>query len=219
MVSLLTSHLPAARPESETPLAIKPPPGRLAVVADGNFPDPDDISTTAVIFGILSGAGLQYRLVHLSHSCDLDPFSNPTSRQVISKVDELRRQEKLHELCGKGIQIFGPFENLTNYYNCRTERDAAVDDLRKAIDASSAEDPLWIVEAGEPDIIGYALKATIGSKRSHVHVISHHPANDNSGDVFTWQEILDFGITEHQDRRPEQGPANDAGSVGLGAES
>jgi hypothetical protein len=28
--------------------------------------------------------------------------------------------------------------------------------------------------------------------------VSHHPANDNSGDFFEWSAILDFGITEHQ---------------------
>ncbi len=180
------------------PFRIDPPAGRLAIVIDGNSPDPDDIGATAVILGLLSGSELQNRLVHLSHSCDLDPFLNPASRQVISETAELRRQEKLHELCGEGIQRFGPFENLKDYYNCRTDRDKAVSDLCEAINASSVEDPLWIVEAGEPDIIGFALKAAKASRRAHVNVVSHHPANDNSGDVFTWQDILDLGVTEHQ---------------------
>ncbi|MDQ8188949.1 PKD domain-containing protein [Roseibacillus persicicus] len=181
---------------------IQPPAGRIAIVADGNSPDPDDIGATAVMLGLFKGAGLRDRLVHLSHSCDLDPFRNP-GRQVIDAANELRRQNKLHELCGEGIGFFGPFENLENYYNCRTSMVGeynvqAVNDLRNAINASSVEDPLWIIEAGEPDVIGYALQAAIPSRRQHVHVISHHPANDNSGDFFTWQQILDFGVTEHQ---------------------
>lgn len=182
---------------STSTVLVKAPAGRIAIVADGNSPDPDDIGATAVIFGILKGAGLQDRLVHLSHSCDLDPFKNP-GRQSIDVPNELRRQNKLHALCGEGVDFFGPFPNLTDYYNCRTEQTAAVNDLRDAINASSAIDPLWIVEAGEPDVIGYALQAANASKRQYVHVISHHPANDNSGDYFTWQQILDFGITEHQ---------------------
>jgi hypothetical protein len=181
---------------------IQPPPGRIAIVADGNSPDPDDIGATAVMLGIFKGAGLRDKLVHLSHSCDLDPFKNPGS-QVIDASNELRRQNKLHSLCGEGIGFFGPFENLANYYNCRTSvvgdyNEQAVNDLRDAINASSAEDPLWVIEAGEPDVIGYALQAATASKRQFVHVISHHPANDNSGDFFTWQQILDFGVIEHQ---------------------
>ncbi|MDC0291978.1 hypothetical protein OAK81_01660 [Verrucomicrobiales bacterium] len=177
--------------------AVKLPAGRLAIVADGNSPDPDDIGATAVIFGILKGAGLTDRLVHLSHSCDLDPIKNP-GNQVIDAVNETRRQHKLHQLCSEGISLFGPFLNLKKHFNCRAEKDAAVANLREAINASSANDPLWIIEAGEPDVIGYALAAAIASKRQYVHVVSHHPANDNSGDFFTWQQILEFGVTEHQ---------------------
>lgn len=135
--------------------------------------------------------------MHLSHSCDLDPFVNP-GKQVISKSDEQRRQEKLHELCEEGVRFFGPFPNLECTYNCRTQQNAAENDLRDAINASSSDDPLWIVEAGEPDLIGFALRVANPSKREFVHVVSHHPANDNSGDVFSWQEILEFGVTEHQ---------------------
>jgi len=176
---------------------ISPPIGRLALVIDGNSPDPDDIGATPTMLGLLSKAGLNDRLVHLSHSCDLDPFKNK-GKQRIDAPNELRRQKILHELSGKSLELFGPFNNLTTYYNCRTDQQGAVNDLRDAINASTAEDPLWIIEAGEPDVIGYALEASKPSSRQHVHVVSHHPANDDSGDYFTWQQILDFGVSEHQ---------------------
>ena len=152
----------------------------------------DSIGATAVIFGILKASGLNDRLVHLSHSCDL----KPTDR--IPVADELRRQRVLHRLCGEGVSQFGPFKNLADFFNCRTDQKAAIEDLRDAINESSASDPLWIIEAGEPDIIGYALEAAVAMKRRHVHVVSHHPANDNAGDFFSWQQILDFGVTQHQ---------------------
>lgn len=171
---------------------IQPPTGRLAIVADGNSPDPDDIGATAVMFGLLKASGLGDRLVHLSHSCDLQP----TSR--ISADDEMRRQKVLDQICRDGVSQFGPFKNLKTWFNCRTQQEAAVNDLREAINKSSKTDPLWIIEAGEPDIIGYALKAAKASKRQFVHVVSHHPANDNAGDYFTWQQILDYGVKEHQ---------------------
>ncbi|MBK1825466.1 DUF5060 domain-containing protein [Haloferula rosea] len=176
---------------------VRPPAGRIAYVADGNSPDPDDIGANAVVFGLLDGAGLQDRLVHFSHSCDLNPLATGGS-QSIDASNEQRRQNYLHQTAGEGIAHFGPFPNLTDYYNCRSEQSAAVNDLRDAINASSAGDPLWIIEAGEPDIIGYALDAATPSKRQFVHAISHHPANDNSGDFYTWAQILAFGVTEHQ---------------------
>lgn len=176
--------------------SINPPKGRLAVVIDGNSPDPDDIGATPVMLGLLNKTGLNDRLVHLSHSCDLDPTKNKGYQ--IGKADELRRQKKLHELSGKGIELFGPFNNLTDYYNCRVDQAGATADLVKAINASTQADPLWIIEAGEPDLIGYALEKSNATAHKNVHVVSHHPANDDSGDYFTWQQILDFGVTEHQ---------------------
>lgn len=194
--SLNHSAVPAkvtlAEHASRTPDSVRPPAGRLAIVADGNSPDPDDIGATAVIFGLLKATGVNDRLVHLSHSCDL----KPTER--ISAADELRRQRKLEQLCDEGIAQFGPFKNLADHFNCRTEQQAAVDDLRNAINRSTARDPLWVIEAGEPDMIGYALLAADASARKYVHVVSHHPANDNAGDFFAWKQILDFGVIEHQ---------------------
>ncbi|WP_395344417.1 hypothetical protein PN836_006530 [Ningiella sp. W23] len=176
--------------------AIKPPSGRLAIVIDGNSPDPDDIGATPVMMGLLKQSGLADRLVHLSHSCDLDPFRNK-GRQIDAE-NEARRQKVLHELSGRSVELFGPFNNLRNYYNCRVNQDAAISDLVDAINASSESDPLWIIEAGEPDLIGYALETANSERIQYVHVVSHHPANDDSGDYFTWQQILDFGVTEHQ---------------------
>mgnify|MGYP003675964845 CR=1 FL=1 len=172
--------------------SVRPPAGRLAIVADGNSPDPDDIGAIAVIFGLLQASRLNDRLVHLTHSCDL----KPTAR--ISAEDELRRQKVLTQICKDGVNRFGPFPKLAGTFNCRTDQRRAVDDLRDAINESTSSNPLWIIEAGEPDIIGFALKAADPPRRQHVHVVSHHPANDNAGDFFTWQQILDFGVTEHQ---------------------
>ncbi len=176
---------------------VKPPDGRIALVSDGNSPDPDDIGAKAVFFGILQASGYSDRLVHLSHSCDLDPFLSSGS-QTIDATNELRRQGKLYDVSNEGISLFGPFSNLADHYNCRSNQTAAVADLTAAIDASTAVDPLWIIEAGEPDVIGYALSNSVPSARQYVHIISHHPANDNSGDYWTWPEIQAFGITEHQ---------------------
>ncbi|GAB5401790.1 MAG: hypothetical protein Aurels2KO_00210 [Aureliella sp.] len=193
-------------PGKQSASLVRPPAGRLAIVADGNSPDPDDIGATAVIFGLLDASGLTDRLVHLSHSCDLKPATR------ISATDELRRQSVLEEICEYGTREFGPFRNLRGTFNCRRNQQVAVNDLRDAINHSSASDPLWIIEAGEPDIIGFALQAADTRKRQYVHVVSHHPANDNAGDFFTWKQIQALGITEHQIGDQNVGLKSDIGS-------
>lgn len=173
------------------------PHGKLAVVIDGNSPDPDDIGATPVLLALLDKAQASDRLVHISHSCDLDPFRNK-ARYQIDAENEMRRQRILDHSITKALDVFGPFERVSQLYNCRTAQHDAIADLTAAINNASNEEPLWIIEAGEPDLIGYALKASRKEKRRYVKVVSHHPANDNSGDYFTWQEILDYGVEEHQ---------------------
>ena len=169
--------------------AIRPPAGRIAIVADGNSPDPDDLGATAVSLALLRAAGLEDRLVHYSHSCDLVRVSR------ISEVDEVKRHGLMQMACDETAKRWGGFESLY-FYDAKWEKDQTVADLRDAINASTAHDPLWIVEAGEPDIIGFALEASDPAKHQYVKVVTHHPANDDTGDFFEWQEILDFGVEE-----------------------
>ena len=176
---------------------VKIPKGHLAIVIDGNSPDPDDIGATPVMLKLLQSAGAANRLVHISHSCDLDPFRNKATYQINSE-NESRRQRVLGSSINESLNLFGPFDNVVHLYNCRKEQEAAIEDLVNAINRTSQDSPLWIIEAGEPDLIGYALAKAKNEKREHVKVVSHHPANDNSGDYFTWQQILDFGIEEYQ---------------------
>ncbi|UMB54121.1 hypothetical protein MKD41_01265 [Lutibacter sp. A64] len=165
------------------------PAGRIAVVADGNSPDPDDLGGTAVSLALLRAAGLEDRLVHYSHSCDLVVLKR------ISEAAEFERHAMMQITCDGTARRWGGFEHIT-FLDAKWQLDKTIKDLRDAINASSENDPLWIVEAGEPDIIGFALQAAKKEKHKYVKVITHHPANDNAGDFFKWQEILDFGVEE-----------------------
>jgi hypothetical protein len=183
-------------PYLTTPVAIaveyanvNPPNGRIAIVADGNSPDPDDLGGTAVSLALLRAAGLENRLIHYSHSCDLVRVDR------ISEVAEKERHALMQSACDVTARRWGGFDKLT-FFDAKWQQDQTVKDLTSAINASSSTDPLWIIEAGEPDIIGYALQASSKDKRQFVKVITHHPANDDAGDFYTWQQILDFGIEE-----------------------
>lgn len=168
---------------------VNPPPGRIAIVADGNSPDPDDLGATAVTIALLRATGLENRLVHYSHSCDLIRVKK------ISEKAERERHALMQSSCDVTARRWGGFESLT-FYDAKWQMDATIKDLSNAINASSASDPLWIIEAGEPDIIGFALDAAQKEKHKYIKVITHHPANDNAGDFYEWQQILDFGIEE-----------------------
>jgi hypothetical protein len=168
---------------------IKPPLGRVAVVADGNSPDPDDLGGTAVSIALLRASGLEDRLVHYSHSCDLVRVKR------ISEEAERERHALMQSACDVTARRWGGFDELT-FLDAKWQQDETVKDLAKAINNSTAQDPLWIIEAGEPDIIGYALDASSKEKHKFVKVVTHHPANDDAGDFYTWQQILDFGVEE-----------------------
>ncbi|QCX02293.1 hypothetical protein FGM00_05365 [Aggregatimonas sangjinii] len=168
---------------------INPPAGRIAIVADGNSPDPDDLGATAVSIALLRATGLEDRLVHYSHSCDLERVER------ISEAAEKERHALMQAACDVTARRWGGFENLT-FFDAKWQQDETVRDLAAAINASTAENPLWIIEAGEPDIIGLALNASKKSKHKFVKVVTHHPANDDAGDFYTWQQIMDFGVEE-----------------------
>ena len=169
--------------------AINPPSGRIAIVADGNSPDPDDLGGTAVSIALLRASGLEERLVHYSHSCDL------IRNQRISEKAEKERHHLMQSACDVTARRWEGFESLT-FLDAKWNKDETVNDLAKAINTSTATDPLWIIESGEPDIIGFALQASSKEKHQFVKVITHHPANDDAGDFFEWQQILDFGVEE-----------------------
>jgi len=168
---------------------IAAPAGRIAIVADGNSPDPDDLGGTAISIALLRAAGLEDRLVHYSHSCDL------VRDDRISEKAEKERHHLMQVACDMTARRWGGFQQLT-FFDAIWQKEETINDLAWAINASTAESPLWIIEAGEPDIIGMALQKTPKEKHKYVKVVTHHPANDNAGDFYTWQQILDFGIEE-----------------------
>lgn len=149
---------------------------RIAILADGNSPDPDDIGATAVSLAILRALKAEKRLVYYAHSCDL--VRNNTK---ITEGMELQRQALMQASCEGTAEKWGGFEHVT-FYNCRTQQDLATGKLRDAINESTAASPLAIIEAGEPDVIYDAIAAADSAKRKFVSIITHHLANDESAD-------------------------------------
>ncbi len=158
--------------------------GRLAVVADGNYRDTDDVCGTPVSMAILHSLGLADRLVHYSHSCDITPAGRDAGQG-----QEAEREEAMEISCEGTADRWGPFPNVVKYYNCKRDYNAAVADLKNAINASSKSNLLHIIEAGEPDVIYDAMVAANPANRRHVRIITHHPHNDR-GDKHNLSDIV-----------------------------
>ena len=153
-------------------------PGRLAIITDGNAVDPDDVCATPVSLAMIRALGLEKRLIHFNHSCEL--VNNPEYKKPNGEEEEIARRKMNQESCDGTASRFGGFEHLT-FWNCRTQKEAAVADLRTAINASTAANPLWIIEAGEPDVIYEAALSANPGVMQHVNIITHHPNNDKGG--------------------------------------
>ena len=158
--------------------------GRIAVVADGNYRDSDDIAGTPISLAILRALGLEKKLVHYSHSCDLVPGGSDPG-------GEFREVEMQTSSDGTALR-WGGFEHLT-FFNCIKQKTAAITDLINQINNSTETDPLWIIEAGEPDIMWEAVNQSDVAKRKYIHIVTHHPAND-VGDTHNLSDVMALGV-------------------------
>ncbi|MEM9418626.1 MAG: hypothetical protein AAGA25_06150 [Planctomycetota bacterium] len=156
-----------------------PPAGRLAIMVDGNFRDADDVAATPVTLAMLISQGHADRLVHYSHSCDLRKRKNDAEGVG---PQGLTRQQAMQDNCDGTAALWGGFPHSDTFFNCITQQQETIDDLTRCINDSSAEDPLWFILAGEPDLLYRALVAAEPAKRQFVYVITHHPANHRGDD-------------------------------------
>ena len=86
-----------------------PPAGRIAIIADGNSPDPDDLGGTNVSLPLLRAEGLEERLMHYSHCCILVMVNK------ISEAAEKERHAMTQTTCDGMARRWGGFEHITFY--------------------------------------------------------------------------------------------------------
>lgn len=154
------------------------PSGRFAFIQDASASqDADDICAIPFQVAMMAAFDVTDKLVHWSYNCDY------TGAVITSERPGQLAASLFGALDLWGDPRYGDF-NTSMTFDCRNEsqRNAGIAHLAARINESSATDPLWIIEAGEPDVIGYALQAATESKRQYVKVVTHHPNND--GGVF-----------------------------------
>jgi hypothetical protein len=137
--------------------------GRIAFSTDGNHNDPDDWIASPMALAILAEMGVKDRLVHFDYNCIL-PLTDP-------------QWEKTHAESVLGaVERYGYDRAL--FHDCRKDRDAAIASIARAIDASSADDPLYFIIAGPMEIPYLGIQRSRPEKRQFVYCISHSRWND-----------------------------------------
>ena len=159
------------------------PPGRLAVSADGNNNDRDDIGATPMALAILAKAGstAKSKLVHYEYN-DFIWGSN-----YYQKIDMTNSAKGAATVFGFSSTIF--FSVIDN-------PSAAYNHLANEINKSSSTNPLYILAMGPMASICEAIKRSYSSRRQYVTVISHSTWNEtySHNGSCTWSGVKALGV-------------------------
>src|SRR4051794_39344692 len=131
-------HIPATHSRADNPPHRRGQfQGRVAWSADGNHNDPDDWAASPVALAIFAASGIKDRLVHFDYNC------------ILPKTDPAWEKTHAESVLG-AAERYG--YDLSVFHDCRQDLETALAGIVKAINASSAEDPLYFVIAGPVEV-------------------------------------------------------------------
>jgi hypothetical protein len=145
--------------------------GRIAWSSDGNHNDEDDWAASPVALAIFAEFGVKDRLVHWDYN-NILAQTNPA-------------WEKEHETSILGAAERWGYKRSV-FHDCRKDLDAAVNSIVRAINESSADNPLYFVLAGPMQVPFMAIEKSDPSKRKFVYCISHSRWNDGFAQRYTF---------------------------------
>ena len=137
--------------------------GRIAFSSDGNYNDEDDWGAFPVAVAILDAFGVIDKLVHVDY-CNILPKNDPRfyNEMVQSVLGSAERYNIRRSIL----------------FNCQKDLDGAIESIKEAINASSADDPLYYVLAGPMEVPYRGMAKSDPAKRRYVYCISHSGWND-----------------------------------------
>ncbi|MEM1061071.1 MAG: hypothetical protein AAGJ97_01960, partial [Planctomycetota bacterium] len=159
--------------------------GRIAFSSDGNFNDEDDWGAFPVAVAILDACGVTDNLVHVD-------FNN-----IVTDNDERFEREMRASVLGAAERYGLPPSVL---FDCRVDADAAVASITNAVNASSADDPLYFVLAGPMEVPYQGIVRSDPEKRKFVYCISHSSWNDGffgssqDMDIHNKRDVIPSGV-------------------------
>lgn len=137
--------------------------GRIAFSSDGNYNDEDDWGAFPVAIAMLDSFGVTDRLVHVDY-CN-----------ILVKNDPRFYSEMAESVLGSAKRYNIPRSVI---FDCQKDLDGTVNSIKNAINASSAENPLYYVLAGPMEVPYLGIEKSDPSKRKYVYCISHSGWND-----------------------------------------
>src|SRR5262245_23970468 len=137
--------------------------GRIAYSADGNHNDEDDWASSTVALAIFAEFVVKDKLVHFDYNSIL-PDTKP-------------EWEKIHEVSVLGAaERYGYRKSV--FYDCHKNLDGAIQSIKDAVNASSADNPLYYIVAGPLEVAYLGIQQSESEKRKFVYIISHSRWND-----------------------------------------
>jgi hypothetical protein len=157
--------------------------GRIAYSADGNHNDEDDWAASPVALAIFAAAGVKNRVVHFDYN------------SILPKTDP--EWEKIHATSVLGsAERFG--YRMSIFHDSQKDRAGSIESIRRAIDDSTAENPLYFIIAGPMEVAYLAIQKSNPAKRQYVHIISHSRWNDGFSPRYTFthtkRSVIPSGI-------------------------
>jgi hypothetical protein len=137
--------------------------GRIAFSSDGNYNDKDDWGAFPVAIAILDAFDVADKLVHVDY-CN-----------ILSKNDPRFYREMSESVSGSAERYNIPRSIL---FDCQKDLGGAIESIKNAINASSAENPLYYVLAGPMEVPFRGIEKSDPNKRKYVYCISHSRWND-----------------------------------------
>jgi len=159
--------------------------GRIAYSSDGNYNDEDDWGASPVSLAIFAEVGVKDKLVHFDYNC------------IVPKTDP--EWEKIHETSVLGAAATYGYDKSI-FYNCRKDLAGAIESVRKAVNESTADNPLYFILAGPMEVPYRGIQKSDPAKRQFVYCISHSRWNDGyttqAGNLMTHnkRDVIPQGI-------------------------
>jgi hypothetical protein len=137
--------------------------GRIAFSSDGNYNDEDDWGAFPVAIAVLDAFGVTDKLVHVDY-CN-----------ILAKNDPRFYKEMSESVLGAAKRY-----NISRsvLFDCQKDLDGAVNSIKNAINASTAENPLYYILAGPMEVPYLGIEKSDPDKRKYVYCISHSRWND-----------------------------------------
>lgn len=165
---------------------------RIAVSADGNFRDEDDIGATPMTLAMLVAAGVTDKLVYYGYRSHV--WETETPRALI-RHEGRSQDQRMTAAVKESIVEFGLDAKLfTDEKACfDATGEEAQAELVAAIDASGRDSRLWIIGAGPMQTIYKSLQAANRAALRHVVLVSHSISNnvhaEGHGGGVRWEEV------------------------------